>query len=119
MNRRERFLRTMTFAAPDRPAAGDYFYYESTRQRWEREGLPPGVNLVKYFQLDFDPFQWKIPHPEIFPPLPDFGTTVLEETEEHQVEKRPGGEVVRVLKRVPLPAMPQWISYPLQSRGLA
>jgi hypothetical protein len=40
VNRRTRFIKTMTFAAPDRPARGHYFAYDATRQRWEREGLP-------------------------------------------------------------------------------
>lgn len=105
----------MTFGSPDRPASGDYFYYESTRRRWESEGLPKDANPLEYFGMDFDPFAWKIPHPELFPPVPDFGTTALEETEDYRIERRPDGEVVRVLKNVPPPAMPQWISYPLQT----
>ena len=61
MNRRERFVKTMTFGLPDWPASGDYFYYESTRQRWEREGLPPNAELNSYFNMGFNPFQWKVP----------------------------------------------------------
>ena len=115
MNKRQRFIETMTFGNPDRPAAGDYFFYDSTRERWEREGLPKNTDLLEYFNVDFDPFRWKIPHPELFPIMPDFGTTVLEETKEYQIIHRPEGEVVKILKNVPPPAMPQWVSYPLQS----
>ena len=38
MTRRERFLQTLTFGQPDRPASADYFFYPATRERWEREG---------------------------------------------------------------------------------
>jgi hypothetical protein len=116
MNRRKRFIETMTFGNPDHPSSGDYFYYDSTRERWEREGLPKGVDLIDYFGMDFDPFRWKIPHPEIFPIIPDFGTTVLEENTQLKIIRRPDGEIVKILKNVPPPAMPQWISYPLRSR---
>ena len=49
MNRRIRFIETMTFGSPDRPASADYFAYDATRQRWEAEGLPKGVDLNEYF----------------------------------------------------------------------
>lgn len=106
----------MTFGNPDRPCSSDYFAYDSTRERWEREGLPKGVDPIDYFGMDFDPFNWKIPHPALFPIVPDFGTTILEETPEYKIVRRPEGEIVKILANVPPPAMPQWISYPLQSK---
>lgn len=114
MTRRERFLATMTFGTPDRPAAGDYFSYASTRTRWEREGLPAGVDLNAYFEMDFDPFAWRAT-PGIML-LPYLTPTVLEETDDYIIERRGYGEVCRVLKNEPPPAMPQWLSYALQSR---
>ena len=115
MNRRQRFLETMTFGRPDRPASGDYFFYDATRERWQREGLPLDADLNEYFGMDFDPFRQRIwANLGI---IPDFGTTVLEESDDYRVERRPGGEVVRILQNVPPPAMPQWIRYPLTSRG--
>jgi uroporphyrinogen decarboxylase-like protein len=116
MNRRERFLETMTYGSPDRPASADYFSYDSTRERWEREGLPKGVDLDEYFDMDFTPFRWKIPHPAVFAPIPDFGTTILEEDHEYQTVRRPGGETVKIFRNIPPPSMPHWIHYPLQSR---
>lgn len=115
MTRRQRFLETMTFGSPDRPAAGDYFSYEATRQRWEREGLPAGVDLVSHFGMDFDPFVWRAT-PAIML-LPRIEEEVLEETEQYRVVRQGYGETVRILKDVPPPAMPQWISYALQSRA--
>ena len=104
----------MTFGRPDRPASADYLSYDSTRERWEQEGLPHDADLNEYFDMDFDPFRWKV-----FTNVgicPAFETTVVEESGTYRTEQRPGGEVVKILKNVPPPAMPQWLSYPLQSR---
>ena len=60
MNSRQRFIETMTFGSPDRPAAGDYMYYEATRERWEREGLPRDADLREYFELDFSTSDWRL-----------------------------------------------------------
>ena len=114
MTRRERFLATMIGGRPDRPAAGDYFYYQSTRERWEREGLPSGVDMVDYFGMDFDPFHWTVP--VSYGVIPDFGSAILEENDEYKIMRHGSGDVVKILKNEPPPAMPQWLSYPLQSR---
>jgi hypothetical protein len=115
MNRRQRFLQTMTFGSPDRPAAGDYFAYESTRARWEREGLPPGADLDDYFACDFDPFLWRVP--ATLPIFPLFKERVVAESGNTRVIRTAGGDTVRVLKDAPPPAMPQWVRYPLSSRS--
>ena len=115
MNRRERFLKTMTFDFPDRPASGDYFFYESTRKRWESEGLPLNTDLNSYFNMDFDPFQWCVPV-NVAGPVPDFGINVLEENDQFLIRRNPDGETVKILKNQPPPAMPQWLRYPLESR---
>ena len=115
MNRRERFIETMTFGSPDRPACGDYFAYDTTRQRWEREGLPPNADLNEYFGMDFDPFRWSLTGHATF--LPNLPPEVLEETADYRIVRQKLGEVVKILKNVPPPAMPQWISYPLSSRA--
>ena len=116
MNRRQRFLETMTFGQPDRPASADYFSYESTRRRWESEGLPKDADLNEYFGMDFDPFKWTFLAMNLHRLLPTFDEKVLEEDDKVQVVRRCGGEVVRILKNSPPPAMPQWVRYPLQSR---
>ena len=116
MNRRERFLATMTFGHPDRPASGDYFYYDSTRERWEREGLPKGVDLDEHFQMDFNPFRWRVPVSAV-QVVPAYPEQVLDETAQYKVVRRGAGEVVRILKDAPPPAMPQWIRHPIESRS--
>ncbi len=115
MTRRERFIRTMTFDSPDRPATGDYLVYESMRERWESEGLPKGADYNEYFGFDFDPFRWQVPVNWRIDPFYD--DEVIEETEDYIVRRQGHGEVVRYLKNSPPPAMPQWISYPLKSRA--
>lgn len=114
MTSRQRFLQTMTFGCPDRPASGDYFYYDSTRARWEREGLPRGVDLNGYFAMDFDPFRWRVEVNAGI--LPAFAPQILEQSAAYRVERRASGAVVRVLEHTPPPAMPQWLRYPLTSR---
>lgn len=114
MNRRERFLETMTFGIPDRPSSGDYFAYNSTRERWEKEGLPKGVDLDEYFNMDFNPFKWKVP--VNLGILPSYETIVLEETERYIIRRNASGGITKTLKNTPPPAMPQFLSYPLQSR---
>ena len=115
MNRRTRFIETMTFGAPDRPASADYFAYDSTRQRWEAEGLPADADLNEYFGMDFDPFRWVVTGGGAY--LPRVEAEVLEETETYRIERRGRGEVVKILRNTPPPAMPQWLSYPLSSRA--
>jgi len=104
----------MTFGSPDRPAAGDSFDYDSTRERWEREGLPAGMDPNEYFNMDFN-VRWEVPVK--IGVLPSYDEEILEETEEYIVERRSSGETVRRFKHMPEPAMPQWIKYPLQSRA--
>jgi uroporphyrinogen decarboxylase len=114
MTKRERFLQTMTFGTPDRPSQGEYFYYPATRERWEREGLPAGVDLNDYFDIDFDPFRWSVP--VNYAVLPPFDEIVLEDTEEYTVTRIPSGDTLKELKKRPPPAMPQFIDHPLHSR---
>lgn len=114
MTRRERFLQTMTCGHPDRPASADYFAYDSTRERWEREGLPRGADLNEYFGMDFDPFCWKVDVGN--GPVFDGKTTVVEESDEYVVEKFSSGAIVKRKKNEPPPAMPQWLRYSLESR---
>jgi len=116
MNRRERFLQTMMFGSPDIPASADYFAYQSTRERWEAEGLPHDADLNTYFGMDFDPFAWRV---SAWPLtlMPDFGESELERNAGYIVTRRSSGAVVKSLVNTPPPAMPQFLRYPLESRA--
>ncbi len=52
MNERERFLKTMRFEEPDRVPYFEQYIREDTIERWHKEGLPPGVDIEEYFNLD-------------------------------------------------------------------
>jgi uroporphyrinogen decarboxylase len=49
-------------------------------------------------------------------PIPLFETHLIEETDEYTVQRVENGDIVKVLKNVPPPAMPQFISYPVTDR---
>jgi len=120
MNERERFVRTMTCNNPDRPSYGDYFAYDSTRQRWEREGLPPGLDnagLFDYFGLDHIDI-WRRDGLFLSPsPLPAYEEQLIEEAEEYVVRRTAGGHITRALKHSPPPAMPQFVGHPVTDRA--
>lgn len=52
MNERERFKKTMRFEKPDRVPYFEQFIREDTVERWQKEGLPKGVDVERYFNLD-------------------------------------------------------------------
>jgi uroporphyrinogen decarboxylase len=120
MTERERFVRTLTGTGPDRPSYGDYFAYEATQQRWEREGLPAGLDrdgLFRHFGFDHIDV-WATDrlyvHNGVLPPFAD---EVLEETAECVVRRIGSGDVVKVLKDEPPPAMPQFLAHPVRDRA--
>ncbi|MBI4243365.1 MAG: hypothetical protein HY606_04670 [Planctomycetes bacterium] len=119
MNERERFIKTLTCSNPDRPSYGDYFAYESTKKRWEREGLPTGLDqrgLFNYFGFDHidigqgDKLRIK---DRLLPP---FKPKIVSETADYIIHRTEDGEVVKELKNVPPPAMAQFLSYPVTDR---
>lgn len=52
MNARERFLATLRFGEPDRVPYYDQKIREETLERWYQEGLPRGVSVEEFFDLD-------------------------------------------------------------------
>lgn len=119
MNERERFVRTLTCSSPDRPSYGDYLFYESTQKRWEREGLPKGISrrqLFDYFGFDHIDVWQNDSLAFNASALPSFPVEIVEETAEYIIE-RSGNAVVKRLKNVPPPAMPQFISHPVADRA--
>lgn len=120
VNERERLIRTLTCGTPDRPSYGDYFAYDSTRQRWEREGLPAGLDkggLFDYFGMDHIDI-WRRDGLFLSPsPIPPYKEELLQETADHAVYRQADGSVVRVLTHAPPPAMPQFIGRPVTDRA--
>ena len=119
MNERERLMRTLTCTGPDRPSLGDYFAFDSTRQRWEREGLPQGLNndsLFDYFGMDHINIWGRDKLPILDGPLPALAWETIEDTSEYVVRKA-GHAVIRALMNEPPPAMPQFLSYEVTDRA--
>jgi hypothetical protein len=120
MNERERLIRTLTCAGPDRPSYGDYFAYDSTRERWEREGLPSGLNnstLFDHFGMDHTDI-WSRDGILLWPrPKPPYEEAVLEDQPDYTLRRKSDGDVVRVLKNTPPPAMPQFVAHPVTDRA--
>ena len=116
MNERERFIETMTCGNPDRPSLGDYLSYDSTRERWEREGMPKGVNLYRHFGFDHIdiwgedsiPFDWSLSNL--------FKRELLEENSTYAIWKDSNGGINKYLKNMPPPAMPLHISFPVRDK---
>jgi uroporphyrinogen decarboxylase len=87
-----------------------------TRERWEKEGLPKGVDLVEYFGLDamLTPF-WRLPLNA--GPLPVREKVVLEESEHHVIYVDNLGAKVRVHKERQDFGSMQWLEHPVKDRA--
>lgn len=119
MNERERFVRTLTCRQPDRPSYGDYLYFESTQERWEKEGLSKGLSrqqLFDYFGFD---------HIDVWGNdnlagnagiIPSYSAETIEETSDYIIRREVTGDIVKILKNTPPPAMPQFLSHPVTDR---
>ncbi len=116
MNERQRFIETMTCGFPDRPSYGEYLYYESTRKRWESEGMPVDVDIYRHFGLDHIDIWDKdcIPCDWMFNGL--YERKLLEDTDEYQIWRETSGIVNKYLKNMPPPAMPLHLSFPVSDR---
>ena len=117
MNERERFLATARFGPVDRAFLLRPWPWQSTTERWRREGLPADVSLAAYFRTDREhtvplAIQGKY-GPHLHPPLE---REVLSETEEQCVVRDEEGNVVRLFKDHPERSMPEWIEYPMEGR---
>ncbi|MBU7004456.1 MAG: hypothetical protein HXS50_02730 [Theionarchaea archaeon] len=99
MNRRERFLETITFGKPDKVPLGVGGVRPLTKKAWIKQGLPEDQSVVEF--LDFEHctsgnrsfvtypsegFKWTpSPHAVDIGPKPPFDYRVLESDERHRV----------------------------------
>ena len=116
MNKRERLDACLSFGEPDRLFLFSMRAPIPTRERWEKEGLPQGVDLAEYFGLDamLTPF-WRVPVND--GPLPAQENVVLEETEQHVIYIDNLGAKVRAYKKRQDFGSLQWLEYPIQDRA--
>jgi Uroporphyrinogen decarboxylase (URO-D) len=111
MNALERFRATMEYAARDRAPFQQFPWptWPETEERWAREG---GYNPKT---TDFGLDKWVVEY-SWFMPAPPFERTVLAEDADYVTYVDPQGIVMREFKHNPLSSMPQFISFPVQSR---
>jgi uroporphyrinogen decarboxylase len=121
LNARERYYATTHFGQPDRVFFLPPWYWDSTLQRWQREGLPAHVSPAAYFGTD----RYETAPVNMGPlgtvrgviPLdPPFERVVLHEDGEHRVVRVADGQVVRESRCNPDDNMPSWLDYPLKTR---
>ena len=109
MTNRERYHNTFHFKPVDHPPLIVPGSWPSTRKRWEREGLPKGVDLYDYFKLP--PF--KMRHIGIETVLyPPFEEKILERTEEYVIKINHNGAKVKNFKDED--SMPEFLEYPIK-----
>ena len=109
LNNRERFLKTMRFESVDHPPLMLPGPWPETLERWHQEGLPQGVDLYEYF--DIEPFVRKpIDYHWLFYPL--FEEKVLEKTDEFTVMIDKSGVKIKIFNDHV--SMPEHIEYPIK-----
>jgi hypothetical protein len=117
MTPRERFHKQMRFERVDRPLRWETLgFWGETTERWRGEGLPEGVDPTDYFEMErwiYLPinsgFTW-------LPLDPKFENEELSRDERHVVFRNEQGVVMRVRADAPGTSMPQWISFPIETR---
>jgi len=110
MNNRERFLKTLRFESVDHPPLilpGEP--WASTKKRWESEGLPAGVDLYEYFELE--PYAARPVGVEtlLYPP---FEERILEESGEFIIKIDQHGVKVRNFRDES--SMAEHLEYPIK-----
>jgi len=111
MNSRERYWATTHYGDRDRLFHWEMGPYEETIRRWHEQGLPPDANWYSYG--GYDRFEVAPPNPGL---CPGFEYQVLEKGEEYEIYRDGDGVIKKKIKDVILPAMPQYLDYPLKGR---
>lgn len=105
MNSRERVKRALSFEEPDRVPIADSIW-QSTVERWHREGLPADMSPAEYFDYEIVRFG-----PDVSPRYP---VRRLSEDKNYVTETSPYGGVVR--NRKDRASVPHFVEFPCQSR---
>lgn len=116
MNERERFL-----GIARSELKGELFlpfnlniewFMEETIKRWEKEGLPPKADLLKFFGLNRIELLGWAP----YDPVPPFEEEILWEEENLVVMRDYMGRTVKTFKEYARSKMPQWLDFPIKTR---
>ena len=110
MNNRIRFIKTLKFESVDHPPLYPDGPWQDTLKRWEKEGLPVGINLQEYFQLDGLKFEYAGPNTGVYPP---FEEKTVYEDENTIIKIDCYGRKVRDFKNHT--SMPEWLEFPVKN----
>lgn len=111
LNNRERFLKTMRFEPVDHPPLHLPGPWAATRRRWEQEGLPKGVDLHEYFEVERC-YQTPVGIETMLEPA--FDEIILEETDEFTIKINQRGVKEQNFKDGN--SMPEFLEYPIKGR---
>ncbi len=116
MTFRERFLNTYHYQPADRIPDMEFGYWAENYAVWQKQGMPDWVTdeaaAYRYFNVD-QADSWGLPYDRGM--VPAFEEEVLEETDEHRIERRGNG----IVAEVPLDGhstIPRFIEFPVKSR---
>jgi len=112
LNGRERWHATNNYEPFDRPFRWEMHPYPEAVRRWEREGMPPDEyleNLVGYDRFERAPISAA--------PCPAFVREDLEYQDDYIIYRDGDGVIKKIRRDATPPAMPQYVRYPIQTRG--
>ncbi len=111
MTPRERFVASMTFKPVDRCFLKPSNFSPLTIKRWEKEGLPSGLDPNIYFGMD--PREFIRVNMECCPGLPE---KIIETDDEYVTKTNSEGITLKQLKSDTLSAMPHFVDWPIKCR---
>ena len=111
MNNYERFINILNFKEVDHPPLLLDGIWEDTLKRWYKEGLPEGINLYTYFEIEELKFVYAGLNTGPYPP---FEEKILFENENEIIKIDIYGRKVRDFKNST--TMPEWIEFPVKNK---
>ncbi|MHB9025375.1 MAG: uroporphyrinogen decarboxylase family protein [Armatimonadota bacterium] len=111
MNNAERFLRYMHFQSVDHPPLMLDGPWEETWDRWHAEGLPEGVSLNEYFEVEPAGTVYAGLPTRLFPP---FEETILEENDEYTIYIDRDGVKVQKLREAKASGAEHYLEFPVK-----
>lgn len=109
MTTHERMRRMYEHREADRVPITDWFW-ESTAERWHREGMPGDIGLDEYFGLDLVPMMGV----GDVDTSPRFPRVVVEETDTYRIERNKWGVTTKNFK--PISSTPQDLAFEITDR---
>lgn len=111
MTNRECFFRTLRFEPVDHPPLMLGGPWTEARQRWETEGLPPGVDLYDYFEVEPFSYLYVGTETRIFPNFPQ---EVLEQDDQYVILRNNYGAIVKRRREMAHSGAEHYLEYPIK-----